>query len=135
MTKGKKNGGRGGEPELSFEEALAKLEQIVQQLEAGRIGLSEALARYEEGVKLLRYCHGTLEQAERKIELLCGVDAQGNPTMEPLGEEAMSLEEKADQRSRRRTRPPKKRATPAKEAKPASDDDEDDDVDLKRRLF
>ena len=45
----------------SFEQALASLEQIVHDLEEGRLGLAESLARYEEGVKLLKQCHGLLE--------------------------------------------------------------------------
>ena len=42
------------------------------------LGLGESLACYEEGVKLLKLCYNLLEQAERKIELLSGVDAEGN---------------------------------------------------------
>ena len=64
----------------SFEEVLARLEAIVHELEEGEIGLEEALGRYEEGVKLLRHCYDWLGRAERRIELLDGVDAQGNPT-------------------------------------------------------
>jgi exodeoxyribonuclease VII small subunit len=70
--------------EPDFEKALQRLEEIVGLLEEGEIGLSEALARYEEGVKLLRQCHDLLERAERRIELLSGVDAEGNPVTRPL---------------------------------------------------
>jgi exodeoxyribonuclease VII small subunit len=73
---------------VSFEQALTVLEQIVRDLEEGRLGLTESLARYEEGVKLLRQCHGLLEQAERRIELLTGLDAAGNPVTEPFDDEA-----------------------------------------------
>lgn len=73
---------------LRFEEALANLEAIVAELEDGRLGLSESLARYESGVKLLRRCHGLLEQAERKIELLSGLDPSGKPLTEPFDSEA-----------------------------------------------
>lgn len=72
----------------SFEQALAALEQIVHELEEGRLGLAESLARYEEGVKLLRQCHGLLQQAERRIELLTGLDAAGNPVTEPFDDRA-----------------------------------------------
>jgi exodeoxyribonuclease VII small subunit len=72
----------------SFEEALERLEEIVRLLEGGEIGLNEALARYEEGVKLLRQAFGLLEHAERRIELLSGVDAEGNPVCEPFSDEA-----------------------------------------------
>lgn len=68
----------------NFEEALARLEGIVHLLEEGNIGLNEALARYEEGVRLLRQSYDLLEHAERRIELLSGVDAQGNPISQPF---------------------------------------------------
>ena len=60
----------------SFEESLGELEKIVAELESGKLGLSDALARYEEGVKHLKGCQQLLEMAERKIELLSGVDAE-----------------------------------------------------------
>lgn len=91
--------------EPSFEEALRQLEGIVRQLEEGELGLDEALARYEDGVKLLRRCHQLLEQAERRIELLSGVDAEGNPICTPLEDPSLPLDEKAKQRSRRRSSP------------------------------
>jgi len=68
----------------SFEEALERLEEIVHQLEEGDIGLNEALARYEDGVRLLRQSYDLLEHAERRIELLSGVDAEGNPLSQPF---------------------------------------------------
>jgi len=88
----------------SFEESLEALEKIVAELESGKLGLSDALARYEQGVKHLRGCQELLERAERKIELLSGVDADGNPITEPFEEAQIdSLEEKAASRSQRRT--------------------------------
>jgi exodeoxyribonuclease VII small subunit len=89
----------------TFEQALAQLEEIVHELEEGQIGLNEALARYEQGVKLLRQCYELLQRAERKIELLSGLDAEGNPVTEPFRDDALSLDEKAQSRSRRRTAP------------------------------
>ena len=90
----------------SFEEALAELDAIVHDLEEGQTGLAEALARYEQGVGLLKRCYGLLVRAERRIELLTGVDAQGNPLTEPFDDQAtMSLEEKAQSRSKRRSEP------------------------------
>jgi exodeoxyribonuclease VII small subunit len=80
---------------LAFEESLLRLEAIVRELEEGRIGLEEALARYEEGVALLRQCQGMLRRAEQRIELLAGVDADGNPVVQPFdAEESASLAEK-----------------------------------------
>jgi exodeoxyribonuclease VII small subunit len=73
-----------GAKQPSFEEALQRLQAIVQELEQGDFGLDRALERYEEGVKLLRQCHDVLQKAERKIELLSGVDAEGQPVCTPL---------------------------------------------------
>lgn len=72
----------------SFERALARLEEIVHLLEEGELGLDEAMLRYEEGVKLLRQSYDILERAERKIELLSGFDAEGNPLTQPFDDEA-----------------------------------------------
>ena len=89
--------------ELTFEQALAAIESIVRELEEGQLGLDDSLARYERGVKLLRRCHEQLRQAERRIELLAGIDAAGNPIAAPLDDTALSLEEKARQRGKRRS--------------------------------
>ena len=72
----------------SFEQSLERLEEIVHLLEEGDLGLGEAIERYEEGVKLLRQAYELLERAERKIELLSGVDAEGNPVTQPFDDTA-----------------------------------------------
>ena len=59
-----------GSPEPTFEEALQRLEALVDRLEEGDLELEAALAAFEEGVKLTRRCAGQLEAAERKIEVL-----------------------------------------------------------------
>jgi exodeoxyribonuclease VII small subunit len=88
----------------SFEQSLDELEKIVADLESGKLGLSDALTRYEEGVKHLKACQQLLERAERKIELLSGIDANGNPVTEPFDDTQFeSLEEKSAGRSQRRT--------------------------------
>jgi exodeoxyribonuclease VII small subunit len=88
---------------IPFEESLDKLEQVVQQLEEGQLGLSESLERYEEGVKHLRQCYRALEAAERKIELLAGVDADGNAITESFDDQALTLDQKAAARTGRRS--------------------------------
>jgi len=55
---------------LSFEAALAELEVIVGAMEAGKIPLDEALAKYQRGVELLRDCNATLRAAEQKVAVL-----------------------------------------------------------------
>ena len=62
---------------LSFEQALARLEQAVGRLEDGQLGLDESLAQYEQGIKYLKQCYRQLESAQRKIELLAGIDQEG----------------------------------------------------------
>ena len=58
------------DPPEDFEAALARLEEIVRSLEDGELGLDNALELFEEGIGLSRFCHGKLEQAERRVELL-----------------------------------------------------------------
>jgi exodeoxyribonuclease VII small subunit len=55
---------------LSFEDALEKLEAIVESMESGEVPLAELLAKFEEGNKLLKACETRLKEAELKIELL-----------------------------------------------------------------
>lgn len=56
--------------ELSFEEAVKNLENIIENLESGDIDLAELIDQYENGSKLLKTCKQRLEEAELKIELL-----------------------------------------------------------------
>lgn len=53
-----------------FESALAELETLVTQLEDGSLTLEKSLELFERGVTLSRYCHGKLEEAERRLEVL-----------------------------------------------------------------
>ena len=53
-----------------FEGAIAELETIVRRLEEGDLALEQSLELYERGVRLSRYCHARLEEAERRIEVL-----------------------------------------------------------------
>ena len=63
----------------SFEESISELQQIVNDLEDGTLGLEESMQRFEQGIALLRGCYHTLEAAEQKIEILTGTDDEGNP--------------------------------------------------------
>lgn len=58
------------ENEISFEAALARLEQIVRALESGEISLDRSITLYEEGVRLVGICSSTLSNAERRIKIL-----------------------------------------------------------------
>ena len=55
---------------LTFEESVAQLEQIVGAIESGQIGLEESLAKYEQGMDLVKHCRGILDRAEKRIEVL-----------------------------------------------------------------
>ena len=67
MTRGVR---KAGEREESFEEALKRLEEIVQRLEGGELPLEESLRVFEEGIHLTRVCSDRLEKAEKRIEIL-----------------------------------------------------------------
>ncbi len=65
---------------VTFEKALAELEQIVGKLEKGGISLNESLALFEKGVKLARFLRGELDKAERKVEILLKDEKGGMKT-------------------------------------------------------
>ena len=69
--------------DITFEDALERLERLVDQLEAGKLGLEESLKVFEEGVGLARRCAQYLEDAEKRIELLTR-DESGTLKTEPL---------------------------------------------------
>jgi exodeoxyribonuclease VII small subunit len=100
----KKKPGGEGQAALSFEESLGELEEIVAKLESGKLGLSDALAAYETGVQRLKGCYQILQQAERRIELVQSLDANGRAKTTPLDDdESDDLAEKSAARSRRRS--------------------------------
>ncbi len=78
-----------------FEEALQKLEKVVEQLESGDLSLEDSLAAFEEGVGLVKYCNQKLTEVEKKIELLVK-DKEGKLQLKPLtdvGDEEPEAEE------------------------------------------
>lgn len=58
------------DPKMGFEEGLKRVEQIVEQMERGELGLDELVARFEEGQKLVQFCSGKLSEVEQRIEKL-----------------------------------------------------------------
>lgn len=70
-----------------FEDALARLEEIVHTLEAGNLPLEESLKAFEEGIALARHCAKYLGEAERRIEVLTK-DESGLLKREPFKWEA-----------------------------------------------
>jgi exodeoxyribonuclease VII small subunit len=78
----------------SFEESLLELERMVRELEDGQLGLEDALARYEQGVGLIKSCYQQLQQAEQRILLLTGVDEEQQPILQPFKHEATAVTKK-----------------------------------------
>jgi len=56
--------------ELSFEQALKRLNALVEKLESGQLPLEESVAAFEEGVKLTRRCEALLDSAEQRLQVL-----------------------------------------------------------------
>jgi exodeoxyribonuclease VII small subunit len=111
------------EPEPTFETALTRIERIVADLERGEPSLSTALAKYEDGVKLLRFCYDLLDQAERSVALLTGVDDQGDPTTAPFDAAATPTPEaQAATPDRAGTRPVALDRTPPSSPRTAGND-------------
>jgi exodeoxyribonuclease VII small subunit len=76
------------EPPLHFEGALDRLEEIVEQMESGKMMLEELIVRYEEGMKLVKVCQDRLASAEQRIEIITRNNA-GKPIVkefEPAAE-------------------------------------------------
>ena len=90
--------------EYTFEDALKRLEELVRRLEQGNVPLEQSLAEYSEAVELLRVCQGKLDDAQCRIEVLSGFDADGQPITRPLSADGeMTLDEKREARSSRRS--------------------------------
>ncbi|MFD1341615.1 exodeoxyribonuclease VII small subunit [Litorisediminicola beolgyonensis] len=64
--------------EMSFEEAMKALEQVVGQLERGDVPLEQSIALYERGAKLKAHCERKLKDAEEKVAAIT-LDANGAP--------------------------------------------------------
>jgi exodeoxyribonuclease VII small subunit len=70
----------------TFEEAMEKLEEIVRELETGQLPLDAAMKRFEEGMRLSRFCSQRLDETEKKITLLMQ-DHDMNPVEKPFEDE------------------------------------------------
>jgi len=68
-------------PELTFEESMQRLEEVVAALEGGTLPLDQAMESYQEGVALVRTCRERLSSAELVVRRLTE-DAAGNPVVE-----------------------------------------------------
>ena len=66
-------------PDMTFEQAMADLEQVVTQLERGDVALEDSIALYERGAKLKKHCEAKLKQAEEKVATIT-LDGNGEPS-------------------------------------------------------
>ena len=77
-----------GKKDLPFEEAVQRLEGIVEELEGGEVPLERSLELFEDGVRLSRNCLKRLDSAERRIDLLLRDEESGEDRAVPFaGEE------------------------------------------------
>jgi exodeoxyribonuclease VII small subunit len=68
---------------MSFEDALAELEQIVRRLEAGQVKLDEAILSYERGAQLKRHCERKLNEAQQRVDRIA-IGPDGAISAEPV---------------------------------------------------
>lgn len=96
--------------ELKFEEALKKLEAIVDDLEGGELNLDEAIKKYEEGMKLSSLCYKKLQEIQKKVEVLIK-DTSGKfltkdfDAEKAVKEESAFLEDEGQKGAQKKKRP------------------------------
>lgn len=119
-------------PDMSYEEAMARLEEVVSALEEGRLPLDKLVDGYEEGMQLLKQCRHQIEVARVRIEKV-SADAEGratlvpfDPAAEPATPAAAPAEDAAAEERPRAVSPRQPRRT-----KPAEPQEDSDDI----RLF
>ena len=76
----------------TFEQSIKQLEKIVQELEDGDLPLEKAIKKFEEGIKLTRFCSTKLDETEKKVAVLLK-DAEGQLVTKPFQSEGESLDE------------------------------------------
>lgn len=67
----------------TFEKAMKKLEQIVQELESGDLPLEKSINKFEEGVQLSKFCSAKLDETEKRVTILMQ-DSEGNLSEKPF---------------------------------------------------
>ena len=93
-------------PELSFEDAMSRLDEIVGAMETDRMPLEEMIRSYEEGIALLKNCRQRLDGARRRVELISADLESGKASTSSFDAEAATEEDDA---STARQSPPKRR--------------------------
>jgi len=83
---------------MPFETSLTELNDLVNRLESGGLGLSDSIGAYERGVAILRRLHEQLADVEERVRLLVRIDDQGRPILEEIGLGA-TVPEKTDRKT------------------------------------
>ncbi len=73
--------------ELSFEQAIENLTQIVDRIETGQVSLAESLGQYEKGMAMIKHCRGILLDAEKRIEQIAENEDESDEDDENDGSE------------------------------------------------
>lgn len=68
-------------PQANFEQAMSRLEEIVEKMESGDLALEDLIVRYEEGMQLVKVCQDRLASAEERIEMITRNSA-GKPVVQ-----------------------------------------------------
>jgi len=84
------NQGKKPAAEANFEQAMKRLEEIVEKMESGDLPLEDLIVRYEEGMKLVKICQGRLAAAEQRIEIITRSSA-GKPVVKEFEPAAASV--------------------------------------------
>ena len=87
---------KGTDENLQFEEAIEKLESIIERMESEQIPLEELLKDYEEGTKLLKLCRDRIDGARQKVDKINKELTNGSVILESLDEGGISSDEEAD---------------------------------------
>lgn len=64
--------------EPSFEEAVERIERLIEDIETGRVGLDQSLKAFEEGMALIRACRSRIERAEQRVAELLADESEEN---------------------------------------------------------
>jgi exodeoxyribonuclease VII small subunit len=91
MPPRRKNEASSDHKDLSFEDAMTELENIVEAMEGEELPLEELIARYETGAHLLKHCNAVLTNARKRIELITLSDraSKSDATSSPLSNKSL----------------------------------------------
>lgn len=96
-------------PEQTFENAMERLEQLVEAMEGENLPLDQLLVSYEEGVRLAKFCSGKIATAEKRIEIISR-GSEGEPEIQPFEPDSSASPPAAG-----KARPRKKESTAAED--------------------